>query len=83
MVKDVVPNVNKNVKGLAFFRDTDRMEKLMGFLVAYVNVRKVHCDCYFVNLLVNNPGGSSYLNILVTPSDITYGAMLLKNSAAV
>jgi hypothetical protein len=82
VVKDVVPNVNKNVKGLAFFRDTDRMEKLMGFLVAYVNVRKVHCDCYFVNLLVNNPGGSSYLDI-VTPSDIAYGATLLKNSVVV
>ena len=58
------------------------MEELMGFLVAYVNVSKVHCDCYFVNLLVNNPGGSSYLDI-VNPSDIAYGAMLLKNSAAV
>ena len=55
------------------------MEELMGFLVAYVNV---HCDCYFVNLLVNNPGGSSYLDI-VTPSDIAYGATLLKNSVVV
>lgn len=55
------------------------MKALMGFLVIYV--RKVHCDRYFVRLLVNNPG-SSYLDV-VTASDIAYAATLLKNSGEV
>ena len=55
------------------------MDALMGFLVIYV--RKVHCDRYFVRLLVNNPG-SSYLDV-VTASDIAYAATLLKNSGEV
>ena len=78
MVKQV--NIlDKYQEGLGYFHEGDHMDELMGFLVVYV--RKVHCDRYFVNLLVNNPG-KSYLDI-VTPSDIAFASTLLKNSGAV
>jgi hypothetical protein len=78
-MKDGATNVEHYIEGLGFFRDNNRMEELMCFLVVYV--RKVHCDRYFVKLLVNNPG-STYLDV-VTASDIAYAATLLKNSKEV
>ena len=68
------------VEGLEHFRESsNQMDALMGFLVIYI--RKVHCDRYFVKLLVNNPG-SSYVDV-VTASDIAYAATLLKSSGEV
>lgn len=65
---------NDWAKGLGYFRDNNKMDALVGFLVVFV--RNVHCDRYFTKFLVNNPG-RSYIDA-VTASDMAYAATLLK-----
>lgn len=62
-----------------FEEDNDEKDELMSFLSYYV--RTMHSDRYFKQVLMMNPG-ATYLYI-ITPSDIAYAVVLVKNSRKV